>query len=142
MICSKILVAYDGSVLGKKSLQKAIELASTNSSIEIEVLHVVPQNPYVGFEYAPTETELQMLMEEGRIVLETAENMLSGTPNTWNTVVLTGFPAMLILEYVRASSCDLIMMGSRGLSGLKELFLGSVSHHVVQHSPVPVFVVK
>jgi len=35
-----------------------------------------------------------------------------------------------------------VVMGSRGLSGLKEIFLGSVSHHVVQKSSCPVMIVK
>ncbi|WP_269085328.1 universal stress protein [Peribacillus muralis] len=46
-----------------------------------------------------------------------------------------------LLEHVNTHNCDLIIMGSRGLSGFKE-FLGSVSHYIVQHSPVPVLLVK
>ncbi len=47
----------------------------------------------------------------------------------------------VILEHAKENNSDLIIMGSRGLSGVKE-YLGSVSHYVVQHSSVPVLIIK
>jgi nucleotide-binding universal stress UspA family protein len=41
MLCSRILIAYDGSALAKKAFDKAIELAKLDSKIEIEVMHVI-----------------------------------------------------------------------------------------------------
>lgn len=143
MLCSRILVAYDGSDLSKKALHKAIELAKFSELIEIEVLHVVsPPTPYMGYEYVSTANIIELSMEQGRKTLQQAENVLAGISNKWNKVIHRGYPAEVILDYAKTSGCDLIIIGSRGLSGLKEFFLGSVSHNVVQHSPVPVFVVK
>lgn len=49
-------------------------------------------------------------------------------------------PAHAILE--AAKDADLVVVGARGLGGVKELLLGSVSQHVVHHSTVPVVVVR
>lgn len=47
-----------------------------------------------------------------------------------------------IVKYCEEAGCDLIVMGSRGLSGLKEWWLGSVSHYVSQHTKRSVLIVK
>ena len=51
-----------------------------------------------------------------------------------------GSPAEALLN--RAEGADLLVVGARGYSGFKATVLGSVSLHVVQHSPVPVTVVR
>ncbi len=56
-------------------------------------------------------------------------------------VLARGHAAAQILEQVESGGHDLVMMGSRGLGGVRSLLLGSVSHDVLQASPVPVLVV-
>ncbi len=53
-----------------------------------------------------------------------------------------GPPSFVILEYVKHQSIDLIIMGSHGVSGLREVFVGSNTEKIVRRSPVPVLVVK
>jgi nucleotide-binding universal stress UspA family protein len=53
-----------------------------------------------------------------------------------------GHPADKIIELAEAEHCDLIVMGSRGLGGLKEMFLGSVSDKVADHASCPVLIVR
>ncbi|WKB35977.1 universal stress protein [Terrilactibacillus sp. S3-3] len=45
------------------------------------------------------------------------------------------------MDHIKENHYDLVILGSRGLSGIRE-FLGSVSHGVVQRSPVPVLIIK
>ena len=56
--------------------------------------------------------------------------------------VREGYPASVIEEEAVAESCDMIVMGSRGLSGFKNLLLGSIAKRVVQHARCPVLTVS
>lgn len=141
MLCTKILVAYDASNSGKKSLEKAIEIAKTNSAIEVDVLYALelPLTPYV-VEDAFASMQ-QSMHKHSNDILAKAKETLFSIDNQSNFFAEEGQPTHVILEHAEQHNCDLIVMGSRGLSGVKE-FLGSVSHYVVQHSAVPVFIVK
>jgi len=59
-----------------------------------------------------------------------------------STVVKSGDPAQAILEAGDDCDANLIVMGSRGLSGIKSLMLGSVSHKVSNMSPANVITVR
>ncbi len=58
------------------------------------------------------------------------------------TVVREGYPATVILEEAEQREVDLIVIGTRGLSGLKHLLLGSIAERVVQKAHCPVLTVK
>ncbi|MCQ6279369.1 universal stress protein [Bacillus sp. EB600] len=141
MFCSKILVAFNDSDIAKKSLEKAVELAKTNSAIEIDVLFVAerPKAPYM------VEEALDRLQESiykyGETILAEAKDAVSTIDNPIRFIEEEGPAYKVILEHAKENNSDLIIMGSRGLSGVKE-FLGSVSHYVIQHSPVPVLIIK
>ena len=62
-------------------------------------------------------------------------------PNSSEVIVKVGSSVYVILQQAKELNCDLIIMGSRGLSGIKE-FLGSVSHSITQQSSIPVLVMK
>ncbi len=55
---------------------------------------------------------------------------------------LSGVPGWEICELARAWSADLVLVGSRGLKGLKEMFLGSVSNYVTHHAPCSILIVR
>ena len=58
------------------------------------------------------------------------------------TLLGEGHTVEEILKTAKEGEFDLIVMGARGLSTIKEIFLGSVSHGVTRHAPCPVLVVK
>ena len=141
---SRIVVAYDHSDLSKKALQMAMNLAKQDKLIQLYVVTVmqpVRPLPYSSYGYAlalnreSQEKEFQAIRDE-------IEEELKTLPNKSKLMLLEGLPGQMIVEFVKEYDADLVVMGSRGLSGLKELFLGSVSHFVVQKAPCPVFIVK
>ncbi len=141
MFCSRILVAFDDSELAMKSLDKAIELAKTDPTIEVELLHSVLWPNNFNMSSKNTHNIEDSFIADGRKVISKAEAKLAELPNITRSYVLVGTPTRAILDHARAHDCDLIIMGSRGLSGIKE-FLGSVSHYVIQNSTIPVLLVK
>jgi len=74
--------------------------------------------------------------------LDEAQAFLKGKGVKVTTVKGIGDPAKALVEQAQESGADLIVVGSRGLSGAERLTLGSVSTHVVHHSPCDVLVVK
>jgi nucleotide-binding universal stress UspA family protein len=140
---SRIVVAYDHSDLSKKALKLAMNLAKQDKQIELIVLMVLqPARPMVySYGYA-FESHQENQREEANTVRSEVEQEIKSLPNKTKAVVIEGSPGNMIVQYVKQNDADLVVMGSRGLSGLKELFLGSVSHYVVQKAHCPVFIVK
>ncbi len=144
MLFSNILVAFDGSDLSTKALDKAIQLAKANPGCSIEVLNVLQfPNLILGEAYiAATPAMKESMLEETEKMLETAEQKLKSQAVSYQITTIEGLPAKTIVDFAKKKKSDLIVIGSRGLNGFKELVLGSVSHNVVQHSDIPVLVVK
>ncbi|MBY0147921.1 universal stress protein [Neobacillus niacini] len=140
---SRIVVAYDHSELSKKALKIAMNLAKQDKQIELIVLMVLqPARPMVySYGYA-FDSYQESQREEANAVRTEVEHEIKSLPNKTKAVVIEGGPGNMIVQYVKQNDADLVVMGSRGLSGLKELFLGSVSHYVVQKAHCPVFIVK
>lgn len=140
MLFNHILVPFDGSDLSIKSLEKAMEIAKLSPTSKITVIHVV-QLPVKRVPDALYNQVKKMILDEGAEVISKAEKILEGFPNEYKCSVIEGSPIHTILEEAENLECDLIIMGKRGLSGLKE-FLGSVSHYVVQNTKIPVLLMK
>lgn len=141
MLFSKILISYDDSDLSKKALHKAVDLASLDEKTVLDVLNVVtvPTNQFiVGDVYREVR---ESTFRYGNEVVAKTNEWLDKIPNTTHTFVEEGQPVRTILEFAEKGGYDLIIIGSRGLSGVKE-FLGSVSHGVVQRSKIPVLIIK
>lgn len=140
-----LLVAFDGSDPARRALADAIGLAWTNNA-KVTLITVAPE-PTVwayGEGYgAPVD-----LFDVNQVVDHHYEDLLQkavdSVPGDLSvaTVIKHGPAGPTIVEQARAGDYDLIVMGSRGHGELRSLLLGSVSHHVLQTSPVPVLVVR
>lgn len=140
---SKILVAYDGSDLGKKALDFAVQMASVKESAEVVVVHV-SNIPIYTYEVMGSNDLIEAINQYGQELLDEAVSNISEgmNPDRIHALLLTGRPANEILNIAKEQKANLIVMGNRGLGGLKEFFLGSVSYEVVQRSEIPVMVIK
>ncbi|UQZ85091.1 Stress response protein NhaX [Paenibacillus konkukensis] len=137
---SNILVAYDGSDLSRKALDTAKRLAA--AAARIEILHVYQVPLIIVGEAVITTPALQQHYYEHEQKIDSEINRLISDLPSAKSIIKQGQPAKTILEHAAENGNDLIVIASRGLTAIDELFLGSTSHNVVQHAKTPVLVVK
>jgi nucleotide-binding universal stress UspA family protein len=147
----KILVAVDGSEPSNDALDYAIDIAEKYGSAEVQLVHVIQNISSIvytggaGLEPIWIGSLSDDLEKSGKLILEDAKKKIKEKKakiKKVSTKLLHGNPADEIVKLAKDGKFDLIVIGSRGLSGVKELILGSVSSKVVNHATVPVLVVK
>ena len=134
-----ILVPLDGSKNSFKALTKAIYLAKKcDASITaLYVLRVAYDNP--NLLYVPqTQNELKKVEK----FLDAAKKQVSKNSIGFKKKTLFGHEAKQIVDFAQKQKFDLIVMGARGHSRIKQMILGSISNMVVHSSKIPVLVVK
>ena len=137
----KILVPVDGSEGGWKALETAKEIAQKFGA-NLIVLTVVQR--FAGAALAPIAVDGNAMngqMNEIAQGISDAANEKVGALAT-EYVTSVGRPSKAIVNEAKEKGADLIVIGSRGLSGFAEFFLGSVSSEVAQLCNVPVLIVK
>lgn len=134
----RILVAIDGSACSQLALPAAIEVAKKFNS-EIFILHASEHDRGRATVYSlETPADATILVAEAVKMARGAGITAKGELKD----VAAGHVAKAIVETVEANGVDLIVMGSRGLSEIQGLMLGSVTHKVMQNAEVPVLVVR
>ncbi len=137
----KILLPVDGSKSSKVAKQNAIALATTMDS-EILLLYITGAIPAI-ITGKPREEAVKSQQEEADIVLAPYRAYLIEHKVNHNEMVVPSYNAgEEICKIAREENCDLIVMGSRGLSDIEGVFLGSVTHRVLAHCDIPVLVVR
>jgi nucleotide-binding universal stress UspA family protein len=131
-----ILVAVDGSTYSQQALPTAIEVAKKFGS-DVFVLHVSEHDRGRAVAYSlETPADATRLVGHAVKVIRDAGITAKGELRD----MAAGHVAKAIIETATANHIDLIVMGSRGLSDVQGLLLGSVTHTVVQMANIPVLV--
>ena len=138
----KILVALDGSEPSKNALNHAVE-HSVKWGADLLVISVIPRiSPLV---YA------RVLEEYGKVIKETHQRLLTEARTKINdnhpdlmveTRLEEGRPGDVIVEVAKEEDVDLIVLGSRGVGGIRGWVLGSTSRYVVETCTKPILIVK
>lgn len=135
----KILLATDGSNHAIKAANIALEFAQKNGAA-VEIMYIFPiifHDPTE--EYPMPQTNLKELAQ--KVIEKTAVEFIEkGVPFT--TRIETGEPAERICAAAESENISLIIMGSRGQTGLSRFLMGSVSGRVVKHARCSVLVVR
>jgi len=138
----KILVPTDFSKEAENAMKVAAKLAREHDC-EIILLHLLDQQPY-SYSSA-TSSELPEALFHMQFAHKEFENII-------NKDYLEGLSVREMIDFKdvelgvkdisKAENIDLVVMGSHGASGLKELFVGSTAEKVVRYSDIPVLVIK
>lgn len=141
MAVDKILVAYDKSDCAKRALDLAIDVAGNNPDAHVDVTYVVPIPMLDNAQVSDFQEILEHMIEDGKQVLSKAIDELD-TDVEVDGFVMTGVsPATEIIRLVEQNDYDVIVIGNRGLNGIKE-YMGSVSHKVLHGVQIPVLIAK
>lgn len=140
MELKKVMVAVDGSEHSMRAAEYAADLARLGGAHIILVYCRRRLSPILGEPYF--QQALETLMEQSTRLMEPFVKTLQEKGIPFTDTVLEGSPGSMIPEAARIEGCDMIVMGSRGLSNLEGLFLGSVTHRVLQSASCPVLVVR
>jgi nucleotide-binding universal stress UspA family protein len=143
---TKILLATDGSEEARQAAQAAAELSQGTGS-ELHVTYVLPSPAQLRGHHLYSREVMHSITEraeeEGRSFLEEqAERIRASGGKVAETHLRAGEPDKEIVKLSEDLGVGTIVIGSRGLGGLKRALMGSVSESVVRHAHCPVFVVR
>ena len=137
----KILVAYDGSKVSKKALDKGVDLATKLGGELLLVTVTEPVCP-IGISEADCDRMDEILKNETEGILSGIRGELEKRAIRVKTVVRKGSPADEIVKLAKNEGVDTIVIGSHGRHGAKKFFLGSVSSRVAEHASCSVLVAR
>ena len=143
---NKILVPVDGSEGSWRALEHAVAIGEKFGAELVVATVIQPYNNATLLSVpldAKTITEGNSELEKiGDKVLQMAAERLMSYKGKVDYCVEVGHPSERIIALAKKSNAEAIVIGSRGLSGIAEFFLGSVSSKVSQYADVPVLIVK
>lgn len=154
----KILVAIDGSDSSHDVFKTALDLAKADKA-NLVLLHVLSFEEQsnltlpmpIGMDYMPvadSET-LQIYQERWQTyeqqnldLLKSLADRATAASVTTEVRQISGGPGRKICEFAESADVDLIVMGRRGISGVNEFLVGSVSNYVLHRAPCSVLIDK
>ena len=137
----RILVPMDGSEPALRALDLAIRRAKAAGG-EVRLLNVQTAIPASVGDFVGDGAVQGHYRDEGEKALGAARERLAASGVRHVAETRAGSAAEVIAADAAEAGCDEIVMGSRGLSGLSSMLLGSVADRVLHLAAVPVTIVK
>ena len=144
----KVLVALDGSEHAQKALDTAVKLAQ-RCDAELILFHAIQLSALRGDYHAMVTPAARKIYrglgrEQGEAILDdaakTAKKM--GHKKIVRSIVESDSTAKAILAAADEAGVDLLVVGTRGLTGLREMTMGSVAHKVTAAAKCPVMIIR
>ena len=143
---SPVLFCYDGSDDAKSAISKAAELLRPRPAVVLSVVQDATAVP--PFAWLAPGTGLEELLEEAqkagaRIAAEGVKLAIDAGFEATPLVIETSEPVWsAVVEAADKNDVEAIVMGSRGLNGVKSAVIGSVSNAVIHHAHRPTLVIR
>jgi nucleotide-binding universal stress UspA family protein len=141
----KILLAVDGSRHSLKAVNSFIEHADwyrEKPAVELVNVHLpIPKIRGMGAVIGKSQIR-RYYDQQGNAALSKAKALLDAAGIGYSPRVLVGPVAESIVKQAKVTRCDVIVIGTRGMSAAANLLLGSSATRVVNLSPIPVLLVK
>jgi nucleotide-binding universal stress UspA family protein len=136
----RIVVGVDGSDPAQAALHWAVEEGRLRRA-EVQAVHAMDVVPTWGYPYGGAVIDPALFERGARLVLDHAVDAVdaSGLEVPVRRSLITAGAASGVLEL--AEGADLVVVGSRGMGGLRGMLLGSVSSQIAHHAPCPVVVI-
>ena len=137
----KALLATDGSEYSYRAAKFLTNL-NLSSDDEITVFHVITGAPFTDNPPADHSALLQIKQDIASEIIRTTIDRLKSLKTKTNSLLADGYPGQGIIDTAEKIDADMIVMGAKGLKGMKRIFIGSVARFVAINSSKPVLVVK
>jgi len=140
----KLLVPFDGSDNALRALRYATSIALEHRPVAIHVVtvHDMPEEYGYMEVYVPREKLAELQRQTSQARLAVAEEILEQAAVPYETEILIGQTAEAIARRADELGCDGIVMGTRGMTAIGGLVMGSIATKVVHAAHVPVTLVK
>ena len=117
----RFIVAYDGSPHARSALQFATSLGEA-WLVPFEVVTVA--------------------VDDGQRIIDEARSYLEAHELNVDFTIQVGDPRDTLVDFARERDADLMVMGAFGHSKVRELFLGSTTHYILNHAPCPLLLAR
>ncbi len=146
---SNILVPYDGSEYSQKALKISINMARAfgSSVYLVNVVDVTTVSPPGQIRSKETRKSLEQIKNSIKASAETHLQKIQKDYNNSGIImkglVLEGDVSSKLLKFIQDNNIDLVIIGSKGLSGISKIkTLGSVSRKVSELAKCPVMIIR
>ena len=147
----ELLVAVDGSEESNRALAYATDIANATDG-SITLIHVIEPDIYDaggGEPISESDRRDRLIIDsfdaaegDGRKILNEATEFVVNRGQTATSELLYGQPGRTIMNYAEEGTFDSLYIGHRGRSERTIEFLGSVARDVVEHTTIPVTVIR
>jgi nucleotide-binding universal stress UspA family protein len=140
----KILVPVDGSENALRALSYALKLAKENKAIALHLI-TVHQEPVIYGEiqvYVSREKMEELQRNHSMDILQPAVDAAKAAGVSYTSEILVGDTASMVVKRADELNGDGIVMGTRGMSAVGNLVMGSVATKVVHLTKLPVTLIK
>jgi universal stress protein A len=137
-----ILVPVDFSGHSEKAIETAVEFAKAFSA-EVHLLHAysLPVGVVGPYDYQIPANVLGEMRESAARRVDEEVKKVQNQGVEASGMITEGVPTQAIVDAAEQIGANLIVMGTRGLTGLKHVVLGSVAERTIRHAPCPVLTI-